>query len=219
MRRVTEDDSAQAIGGGEKGQYRQLGIERAGRADGVVARADPIDRVIGEQQPAVGPNRALFAHAEREAAACFAAPVGLLYGADDPVDHALYKRRLGPIAVNAHRAGSGVRMRGIDQQVVGRNVALPLDSGGRSLHHRVGDEEHVAGHERELARGRFLDHDGDSAQLPLLPDDFSTADAAGDRHFIRSGEFGGAGADLEVGFDRANLLRGAGKNGRAQISK
>ena len=66
VRRVVEEDGLERLIGPAKRQHGQLGIERAGRSDGVIPAADPVNRAVTQQQPAVLADRRLFAQPEQE---------------------------------------------------------------------------------------------------------------------------------------------------------
>src|SRR5262245_41241288 len=61
---MVKDSSDQLAILAAKGQHRELRIERPGWPNGIVARADPEDRVVLQQQPAVLAYRRFLAQPE-----------------------------------------------------------------------------------------------------------------------------------------------------------
>ena len=183
MRRVVEENCLERTVASTKRQNGQLRVERPGRTHGIVPRANPVDRPVGEQQPAVPAHRRLLAHAEEERAGGQPA-VRRRAGLDDLVLDLPGECLFPVIAVDRHRRRGVVRMGRVDEDVIKRNSRFPLQPSGRAIEDVALDHEHVAGDQRDpLTRGTF-DHNGRGPQFALLPVGLARADPAADHQRI-----------------------------------
>jgi hypothetical protein len=99
-------------------QYREFRVEGAGRAHRVVARADPEDRVVLQQQPAVLADGRFLAEAEVEGrVAALEFRVGFLRGLRDGLLHAAAEEFVALVAVDRHGTRGVVRVRAVDEDV------------------------------------------------------------------------------------------------------
>ena len=195
--RVVEEDRLERPVAAAERQHGQFRVERPRGTHGIATRADPVNRSIPEQEPAVPAHRRLLAHPEEERAG--SQPVeGRDAGLDDLVLDLTRERLLPVIAVNRHGGRGVMRVRRIDQNVIKRNSGLPLQPPGGAIEDVALDHQHVAGDEGGLLAGRTFDDDGRGSQLAFLPVGLARADPAADHQGIVGLEnrLGRAGLEL-----------------------
>src|SRR3954454_15530646 len=132
VRRVVEQDRSGLAVGPEEGEDRKLGVERPRGTNGVVARADPEDRTVLQEQAAVLADRRLLAEPEPEGRRrkLFVRRDGRR---DDLLPQLPRERLVAGVAVDRHRRGSVVGVGAVDEDVVERDPRLLRDGPRRGV--------------------------------------------------------------------------------------
>ena len=191
---MIEDHAQQFVVGAPEHPQRKLGIERAGRSGIVRAAPAPGDHAVGKLPAAVFADYRFLAQMEEKAGVVGQLGAGLFHRRDDARFQRANEFGLGPSPMDADRAGSMMRVRGVDQELGRRNAARLFDFFGTVRDHLPGDEQHVAADDGKAAAARLLDHSGHGPQLPLLPMDVNGPEHPAQLHFVVGGQIDGRGA-------------------------
>ena len=159
----------------------------------------PRDAAVLEQLTAVAADRVFIGQVkEKLRVAAFEPGVGLFDRAHDAALQLVAKLRHDAEPVGRRRAGRMVRVRGVDQHMVGRDARLPLDLGNRRVGQIPRHPKHIAGDNRQLCLSGPLDDHRHRPQLPLLFCRVVRLDPAGDDHRFIAAQIDGRRADAQV---------------------
>ena len=121
-----------------EGQDGELGIERPGGPNGVVVAADPVDRSVAQQQPAVLAHGRLFTQPEQKSCAAPSRPLALVNCLDDFLFDLPREAFFAVVTVNRGGRGGVVGVGGVDQDMVeGIPVACSIRRAARSSTSRL----------------------------------------------------------------------------------